>query len=58
MPDLLTQVRNLALDAELKGQKELAEKLRAVADEPAARPARADRYPARRLDAESPPRDQ
>lgn len=33
MLDLITQVRNLALDAELKGQKLLAEKLRAVADE-------------------------
>ena len=33
MLDLITQVRNLALDAELKGQKELAAKLRAVADE-------------------------
>ncbi len=33
MLDLITQVRNLALDAELKGQKLLAAKLRAVADE-------------------------
>jgi hypothetical protein len=30
---LITQVRNLALEAELKGQKRLAAKLRAVADE-------------------------
>ena len=50
MPDLITQVRNLALDAELKGQKALAEKLRAVADEAVAvaKPEEADRY----LDAE------
>ena len=33
MLDLITQVRNLALEAEQKGQKQLAEKLRAVADE-------------------------
>ena len=33
MLDLITQVRNLALEAEQKGQKLLAEKLRAVADE-------------------------
>ena len=33
MLDLITQVRNLALDAEQKGQKLLAVKLRAVADE-------------------------
>jgi hypothetical protein len=33
MLDLITQVRNLALEAELKGQKLLAAKLRAVADE-------------------------
>ena len=31
--DLITQVRNLALDAEFKGRKSLAAKLRAVADE-------------------------
>jgi hypothetical protein len=37
MLDLITQVRNLALEAELKGQKALAEKLRAVADEEEAR---------------------
>ena len=37
MLDLITQVRNLALDAELKGRKALAEKLRAVADEEDAR---------------------
>ena len=59
MLDLITQVRNLALDAELKGQKALAEKLRAVADEAdaVARPEESDRYLARRLDAEGlPPR--
>lgn len=33
MLDLITQVRNLALEAEQKGQKLLAAKLRAVADE-------------------------
>ncbi len=44
MLDLITQVRNLALEAELKGQKSLAAKLRAVADEEEARepPARRD----------------
>jgi hypothetical protein len=31
--DLITQVRNLALEAELKGQKSLAAKLHAIADE-------------------------
>jgi hypothetical protein len=36
MLDLITQVRNLALEAEQKGQKLLAAKLRAVADEEAA----------------------
>jgi hypothetical protein len=55
--DLITQVRNLALEAELKGQKALAEKLRAVADEAeeVAKPEEADRYLARRLDAEGLP---
>jgi hypothetical protein len=33
MLDLITQVRNLALDAELKGRKDLARRLRAAADE-------------------------
>ncbi len=33
MLDLITQVRNLALEAEQKGQKLLAARLRAVADE-------------------------
>jgi hypothetical protein len=33
MLDLITQVRNLALEAEQKGQKLLAAKLWAVADE-------------------------
>jgi hypothetical protein len=33
MLDLITQVRNLALEAEQKGQKLLATKLRVVADE-------------------------
>lgn len=33
MLDLITQVRNLALEAEQKGQKLLSAKLRAVADE-------------------------
>jgi hypothetical protein len=43
--DIITQVRNLALEAELKGQKSLAAKLRAVADEVEATtsPARSDR---------------
>lgn len=57
MLDLITQVRNLALDAELKGQTALAEKVRAVADEAesVARPDQADRYLSRRLDAEGLP---
>jgi hypothetical protein len=42
MLDLITQVRNLALDAELKGQKALAKKPRAVVDEVEA-PISADR---------------
>jgi hypothetical protein len=60
MLDLITQVRNLALEAELKGQKALAEKLRAVADEAeaVAKPEEADHYLARRLDAEGLPRGQ
>jgi hypothetical protein len=37
--DLITQVRNLALDAEFKGRKSLAAKLRAVADEEEAKEA-------------------
>ena len=50
MLDLITQVRNLALDAELKGQKSLAAKLRAVADEEEAKepPARGDHDGSRR----------
>ena len=42
MLDLITQVRNLALEAEQKGQKLLAERLRAIADEVEA-PVSADR---------------
>lgn len=51
-------VRNLALDAELKGQKKLAEKLRAVADETEmmAKPEQVKKYLARRLDAEGLPK--
>ena len=60
MLDLITQVRTLALDAELKGQKALAENLRAVADvaEAVARPEQAERYLTYRLDAEGLPRGQ
>jgi hypothetical protein len=43
--DLITEVRSLALEAELKRQKSLAAKLRAVGDEEEATtcPARSDR---------------
>jgi len=56
MPDLITQVLNLALDAELKGQKALAENLLAVADEAeaVASAEEAAPYAACRLDAEGP----
>jgi hypothetical protein len=51
--DLITQVRNLALEAELKGQKGLAERLRAAADETeaVAWPEEAERYVAHPTDA-------
>jgi hypothetical protein len=50
MLDLITQVRNLALAAELTGQKSLAAKLRAVAEEEEAKepPARCDHDASRR----------